>query len=259
LKYDEDLDDEPIAPTIETFTEPEKSPAEKVEERVSRDDLPFIPTSKKQSGLLQLVSRAIAPRTGAAVIVGNPHVTQITTETPTVAVPINRSLEIDNFLLADVRGEDPESIADATVRELRCLLGGFKQEKGDLMSAIDRKVDRDLVERLFNKFRSMVMGMNDRIREFAALTEKFATQGDLKAVMELLNQLPGMKETAASRVGPECLVCGRTRAQVGGTNVDEVEQPLKYVYADGGMFRKTVGSVGRIHLPALREPKVNNV
>jgi hypothetical protein len=154
------------------------------------------------------------------------------------------------FVICDIQEASPGSISDDTLRELRYMFGTFGQEKAALMSAIDRKVDRDLVERLFDKFRTMIMGMNDRIREMATLTERFATTRDVKAVAQLVQHIPELNETAASRVGPECLVCGRHRGQVGSTEDDD--QGIHYVYGDGAMFRKTPGAVGKLRLPALK-------
>ena len=44
--------------------------------------------------------------------------------------------------------------------KLKMMLNTFLGEKDKLMSAVDRKVDRDMVERLFNKFRTIIMGLN---------------------------------------------------------------------------------------------------
>jgi hypothetical protein len=161
-----------------------------------------------------------------------------------------------NVVVADIVGEVPQRgdfLGGDTLRELRFMVGTLSREKNEIISAMDRKVDRDFVERLFNKFRAMMVAMNERVRELAALTEKFATQKDVKAVAQLVCQIPEFNETAASRVGPECLICGRTRGQVGGQpQQEEDESMIHYVYGEGGMFRKTAGTVGRICLPPLK-------
>jgi hypothetical protein len=218
--------------------------------------VPIAPRTRKRSGLLHLISHAER-------VARSPRpVERPRPETPPTAAQKNEAqarrvglrqmpmVVTQRFLICNIRGASRELISDETLRELRYIFGAFGQEKAALMSAIDKKVDRDLVERLFDKFRTMMMGMNERIREMATLSERFATTRDVKAVAQLVQQIPELNETAASRVGPECLVCGRHRGQVGSNEDDD--QAIHYVYGDGGMFRKTAGTVGKIRLPALR-------
>jgi hypothetical protein len=229
----------------------------------------FRSETRRRSGLLHLVGHAgkggdrgnpTLARDGIAVV-PNPDFApeeRVTTQTPTYAMRVDPVLTTAQIVVADIVGQgfatSPRAgLDDDTLRELRAMIGIVSREKAEIVGALDRKVDREFVERLFNKFRAIIVAMNDRVRELGTLTERFATQKDIKAVTQLVSQIPDFNETAASRVGPECLICGRPRGQVGGiAPQDEDEPPLHYVYGDGGMFRKTAGLVGRIGLPPLK-------
>jgi hypothetical protein len=224
----------------------------------------FSAETRRRSGLLHLVGHAVrsersAPtiENNALTVVANPTFADdplVTTQMPTFAV--RAELTAERVVIADIVGDGaaPSGISDETLRELRYLVGTLMREKADIISALDRKVDREFIERLFNKFRTMIVAVNERVREMAAMTEKFATQKEVQAVAQLVYQIPEFNETAASRVGPECLICGRTRGQAGAAQPSEDDEAAHYVYAEGGMFRKTAGVVGRIGLPPLKPP-----
>jgi hypothetical protein len=256
-------------PAPEQVPEPEQEPAAEApllppEEPTEHIFFPacFGTDVRRRSGLLHLVGHAgKRPRDPVVVVQNRAFAPEepLTTQTPTFAVRAEPLFATERIVVADIAaraGEAPPvpaGVGSETLRELRFMVGSIAREKNEIISALDRKVDREFVERLFNKFRTMLVAMNERIRELAAITERCASQKDVKAVAQLVCQIPELNETAASRVGPECLICGRTRGQVGGvTPREEDEAAIHYVYGDGGMFRKTAGAVGRIGLPPLK-------
>jgi hypothetical protein len=93
-----------------------------------------------------------------------------------VAVPIGQGERaVENFLLVNVRREAPESPTEVALREQRFLVGHFEPEKGEFEMVVDRKVDRDLVERLFNQSRARIRSLSEKIRDLVTLSGKVAT------------------------------------------------------------------------------------
>lgn len=130
----------------------------------------------------------------------------------------------------------------------------FQHQHSEAMSALDRKIDRDYVERLFDKFRVMIHGINNRVKELADLNSDFATRQDFLNLLQIVKNLP--KESrpgTAVKKGPECLFCGKPKAGVTGSIPLNVaasagKPPIRsvlgdgsnveYVYGEGQAFRR---------------------
>jgi hypothetical protein len=143
-------------------------------------------------------------------------------------------------------------VAEAQLQELRRLHAAFNERRDELMSAVDRKVDRDMIERLFNKFRSLILGVNDRVNELAGMMGNCATQHEVDAVAKIVTQMPVLGEkSAAVKVGPECICCGRAKSALSGqvpastaisgagvtVSVQTPNDGGGFVYGDGGAYR----------------------
>lgn len=156
------------------------------------------------------------------------------------------------------------------LKEVKDMITTFISEKDDLMSAVDRKVDRDMVERLFNKFRTIVMSLNDRVNEMSGLLGRCATQQEVEAVAKVVTHIPAMSDKAAGvKIGPECLFCGRAKSSLAGqvpastalrgagvtANV-QTANPGNFVYGDGSAYRgaSVMESFPHFKLPLLKEP-----
>jgi hypothetical protein len=138
------------------------------------------------------------------------------------------------------------------LQELRRLHAAFNARRDELLSAVDRKVDREMVERLFNKFRSLILGVNERVNELAGMMGNCATQREVDAVAHVVTQMPVLGETSAAvKVGPECICCGRMKSALAGqvpaaaaiagagitANVQTPNDGGGFVYGDGGAYR----------------------
>lgn len=161
-----------------------------------------------------------------------------------------------------------ESEISQRTRELTFLLGQFKREKDQLMSVIERKVDRDFVERLFDKFRVLLNDVNDKVSIFQQGSEKFATISQIQEVFRmidnvksnLINLISNPTAAAGKRSGQECLFCGRKISLVAGgisaRSLGDYEESSQFVYGDGGVFKKanTIGSneIKKTKLPPLK-------
>lgn len=122
----------------------------------------------------------------------------------------------------------------------------------EVVSAIDRKIDRDYVERLFDKFRIMIHGLNDRVRELASLTGDYATRDELEIIAKIIKRIPNdTRPVTAMKKG--CLFCGkpgrsvagqispRTAAMAGRPSVGRVVNEgngAEFVYGEGQAFRR---------------------
>jgi hypothetical protein len=135
---------------------------------------------RKLSGLLHLVSH---PEDIPKV----PTHPEVIKKLPTVEQPQQfvREISVQRILHTN----SPEQIL-----ELRDMLTVFNTNKNELMSAVDRKVDRDMVERLFNKFKVLIVSINERVNELAALFAKCANLQDVEAVAKVVSKMPMLGE-----------------------------------------------------------------
>ena len=179
------------------------------------------------------------------IIVQNPGTSRTSTEVMSAAIParMQSRLSTTTSVVAEIQSQAPdpsmvvggEPVTSAMVRDLRFMLGCFHRDKDQLMTAIDRKVDRDMVERLFNKFRVMVMQINDRVNEMAALTDKFASQKDVDTMASVIKTMPGFKDNPTCRMSLD--ISGRTGN----------------LLATDSIVRRSGGAVSRMTLPPLQD------
>jgi hypothetical protein len=122
------------------------------------------------------------------------------------------------------------------------------------LSALDRKIDRDYVERLFEKFRIMIVALGERVREVAEISDVYATKEDLEILAKVLKKLAdGQRPASALKRGPGCLFCGRPKSSITGQisprtaamagtapirNVFSDSAKTGFIYGDGQAFRR---------------------
>ena len=146
---------------------------------------------------------------------------------------------------------------------------GFQKTTNELREAqkkvlvgLDRTVDRDFVEKVFDKFRVIVSNMNDRVVDLGKLVEGFASQKDLQELAYIVKNAQSQQNNIASAAkrGPCCLFCGRPRTVAGHLNKESVKKlgnPLliqtnmdgSMVYNDGAAYHSQLPSPHK--LPAL--------
>lgn len=155
---------------------------------------------------------------------------------------------------------------------LKEMMELFHNEKDELMSAVDRKVDRDMVERLFNNFRTLMMKISERVNELSQFLGRCATQQDIEAVVKVVTHVPEATgdQAAGVKLGPECLVCGRAKSSLTGqvamsaalrgagvtANIQTANNGGNFVYGDGAAFRGAalMESFPHFKLPMLKNP-----
>lgn len=153
--------------------------------------------------------------------------------------------------------------ASDTAKELRQMLDEFFKEKIGLESDIDRKVDREIVERLFNKFRLMLKSLNDKLNNLHIAVTNCATISDLENLIQVIQNKDSLDKSSALRRAHTCLFCGKPRNSVvgqltpdeavnsffGGQTVQNVvNDGPTIVYGEGGAFKADPGE-SLLHVP----------
>ncbi|OHT12237.1 hypothetical protein TRFO_18043 [Tritrichomonas foetus] len=96
------------------------------------------------------------------------------------------------------------------------------------VSQIDNKIDREFVERMFNKFRVALGEMNEKIENIQCSFLEWVTRDELEVVLQnFVNVISDVKDTAASKSKYNCLLCGKPRNHVAGMMVKEERKQLQ--------------------------------
>ena len=86
-----------------------------------------------------------------------------------------------------------------------------------IASKIDMKIDRDFVERMFNKFRVVVADLKDKIQQIQCTFMGWVTREELQEVLEkFVDQLADVNDTAVGSSKYKCLLCGKPRTHISG-------------------------------------------
>lgn len=86
-----------------------------------------------------------------------------------------------------------------------------------IASKIDTKIDRDFVERMFNKFRVVVADLKEKIQQVQCTFMGWVTREELQEVLEkFVDQLADVNDTAVGSSKYKCLLCGKPRTHISG-------------------------------------------
>lgn len=98
------------------------------------------------------------------------------------------------------------------------MLRRAQEEHRLVMGAFDRKIDRDYVERPFDKFRLMIVSLGDRVKELATSSGLYATREDVEMLAAVLRKITNdVRPASALKKGASgCLFCGRPRTAITG-------------------------------------------
>ena len=122
--------------------------------------------------------------------------------------------------LDDQQNPQNNEIANSPLKSLDVIdiknkLEKIEHDYTNAMCTLERKVERDYVERLFDKFRSMIHSINDRVKELANINQDSATREDIQILLNFIKTIPlEERSVAALRKGPTCLFCGRPKAHL---------------------------------------------
>ena len=89
-----------------------------------------------------------------------------------------------------------------------------------ISTKIDQKIDRDFVERMFNKFRIAMNELNEKMENLQCSFLEWVTRDELEMVLQnFVKVVSDVKDTAASKSKYNCLLCGRPRQHLAGMMV----------------------------------------
>ena len=132
----------------------------------------------------------------------------------TISQIMKSKLTDDDIHLIALRVDSELNIAD--LKKQNELIERQNQE---VLSALERKVDREFDERLFEKFRHYITQLKDAIADVNNRVSDLVTHSELDAVRKIAISIPTkiVDTCAVGRRGPECLFCGRPKTGVVGS------------------------------------------
>ena len=96
-------------------------------------------------------------------------------------------------------------------------LAQMQTNNDQVISMLDRKIDREFVERMFDKFREMMNAFKEEIDNMQASFLNWVTRDELEIVLRQFNDMiHDTENTAVSTSKYHCLLCGRPRQRVAG-------------------------------------------
>lgn len=166
--------------------------------------------------------------------------------------------------------EDIQTISLRIASELKiedflARMNEIEKQNVDVLSALDRKVDREFDERLFEKFRVYINQLKESVNNLSAQSEVYATREEVEEVKKIATGIP-MKvidQCSVARKGPVCLFCGRPKTSVAGSISPRTARKIgrapvavpavaatDLVYGEGQAFVKAgdTGSIQRFDL-----------
>lgn len=172
----------------------ETLPTEHVNQQKTERSIKIVKTSNKQQNQLIKLANAIS----------NAKNSTMTTDEiqEKVDIVIKRSLK---GFLSRVKGEVQKDVQDGlkSVNQVRAL--------------IETKIDRDFVDRMFNKFRVLVLELKKRIDNIDTTNYEWVTRSELEEVLiKFAQSLSEVKDTSATQSKYKCLLCGTPRTHVAG-------------------------------------------
>jgi RNA polymerase-binding transcription factor DksA len=122
---------------------------------------------------------------------------------------------------------------------LTAMQGKIVENAADLLG----KVDKSLVEKMFEKFQTVIGEMRGRVDELKDAVEQTATREEINEMLEdILNSLSQEGQTAVGRV--KCMACGRDIPQVAGA-LTELEAQRALGNAPNSMVYK-IGAPAKV-------------
>jgi hypothetical protein len=119
-------------------------------------------------------------------------------------------------------------VADHAKSEMKHQTVQMEKAVEKVMSVLDQKIDRDFVERMFNKFRVMLSDINEKVDNIQCSFLEWVTRDELETVLQrFAGIVADVRDSAAARTSNyDCLLCGRPRSHVAGMVIKEHMPPI---------------------------------
>jgi hypothetical protein len=96
----------------------------------------------------------------------------------------------------------------------------------EMITKVEGKIDRDFVERLFNKFRVMLGEVNEKVETIQCSFLEWVTRDELELVLQkFLGVVREVNDAAGTKVKYNCLLCGRPRQHLAGMSLLDTLPP----------------------------------
>jgi hypothetical protein len=145
-------------------------------------------------------------------------------------------------------------LADNAKNDLNMQAREVQKTVDEMISKVEGKIDRDFVERMFNKFRVMLNDINEKIENIQCSFLEWVTRDELELVLQkFLGVVKDVNDAAGTKVKYSCLLCGRPRAHLAGMSFADVghdeemgqvkpKPKKKYIAPDYGRQERTADS-----------------
>lgn len=112
-------------------------------------------------------------------------------------------------------------LADSAKADMKEQANEMKKTVDKFVSLVDNKIDREFVEKMFNKFRVMLNEMNEKIENLQCSFLEWVTRDELEMVLQkFVGVVQDVKDAAATKTKYNCLLCGRPRNHLAGMMID---------------------------------------
>jgi hypothetical protein len=141
------------------------------------------------------------------------------------------SLDMIEDKVAVVARKTVTLLADNAKNDLMAQAQAVQRSVDEMISKVEGKIDRDFVERMFNKFRVMLADMNEKIENIQCSFLEWVTRDELELVLQkFIGVVRDVNDAAGTKVKYNCLLCGRPRAHLAGMSFTEGvldEEPME--------------------------------
>jgi hypothetical protein len=169
---------------------------------------------------------------------------------PMMPVPIVTQSEIDEKVRASITASLAGFLERARAETMKEVQNRLKV-LDIITSKIDGKIERDFVERMFNKFRVVIAELKTKIEDVQATFMGWVTREELEQVLgKFAESLAEIKDTAGAASKYRCLLCGQPRTHISGMLLGELDTE-----SQGEPDVKSTRSKSRAQSPALPRPK----
>ena len=109
--------------------------------------------------------------------------------------------------------------------DLKIKAEAMQKNVDKVITLIDGKIDRDFVERMFNKFRVMLNEINEKMENLQLSFLDWVTRDELELILQrFLGMVTNVNDTAGIQTKYSCLLCGKPKSHLSGM-MSDVEKP----------------------------------
>jgi hypothetical protein len=119
-------------------------------------------------------------------------------------------------------------LADSAKQDLMMQALEIQKMVNEMITKVEGKIDREFVERMFNKFRVILSDLNEKIENIQCSFLEWVTRDELELVLNrFIGVVKEVNDAAGTKVKYNCLLCGRPRGHLAGMSFTDIlpQQP----------------------------------